>query len=1055
LAAVIEIGLLGRVVVEADGGPVILHGLLEEALLARLALEPGRTVSSGRLIGDLWGEKVGLDPTSNLWTLVHRLRRALGADGGLVRRASGGYALTLPPDHVDVGRFEMIVGQVHDRSAPLTVDQGRSLLRQAFGLWRGKPLAGLENLPFHRAQEARLAAAHLALAVELVDAEIAAGKHAEVVSELEGLVAEYPFEERLWAQLMTALYRCGSQTAALRTGSKLRTMLADELGIGPSPMVQALEAAILAQDPKLDWSPTSEPTPLSLAAAAAVRPERASDFGAQGVNDLGRPEPRSQHQTGGLPVGFPGLWSPDRAEPANNLPQYLSTFVGRPAELAEIRSLVNSSRLVTLTGAGGSGKTRLALEVARRLLDTSNRGVFFVDLAPIAEADQVPGALAAAMGARQKAGRSLTELLVEVLADQDLLIILDNCEHLVDACAKLADRLNRSCPQVHLLATSREPLGIDGERVYRVPPLSLPSAGAASLDEIRGSDAVELFFERARAHDPTFALDGSTAGLVTSICRKLDGMPFAIELAAARSASMSLSYLNDRLDQRLRLLTEGARTALPRQRTLRATVDWSFDLLSGPEQAVLLRLSVFSGGFELEAAEALWATGSPAVPEVAELLGSLVNKSLVVAERSSGSLRYRLLETIRQYAAERFLAAEGDVAARQVRNDHAQFYLGLAETAAPELMGRRQGEWFKRLDLEWDNIRAALGFLFAEPDRTEELLRLGVALQRFYGSRGHLEAIATLRGALERPDPVPTSLRARALCFTGHVVSYTLGIDSRLEMRTARQLCQKGLEMAREIDDAKLVAEALYALAWTAHMQGEADQAALLGQEALQVARAVGDPRLVGLALSCLAREEAAPARRRTLWLEALACLRQAGDIYYSLPQLWGLAALELDTGRLDVARALYQEAIVAGQEIAAPVDLGDWWGSLGWVLLLQGELEEAALLARKSLIACRRVGRRGGAASAIFKLACCATGLGNYPLAAKLTGALDALAGHINDVVPDKAYKWSALEQRMQDDNRKRLHRALGGPEFERAYIEGSGLSVDEAADLALGRTR
>jgi predicted ATPase/DNA-binding SARP family transcriptional activator len=1027
LGAVIEIGLLGPVVVGSGDGPVVLHGLFETALLARLALEPGRTVSAGRLVGDLWGEKVGIDPTSNLWTLVHRLRRALGADGGLVRRGTGGYVLTLPPDQVDVGRFEMIIAQVHGRSAPLAVDQGRSLLRQALTLWRGKPLAGLENLPFHRAQEARLTAAHLALAVELVDAELAAGKHADMVSELEGLVADYPFEERLWAQLMMALYRCGSQTAALRTGSKLRAMLAEQLGIGPTPMVQSLEGAILAQDPKLDWSPPSAAIPFS----------------------------PLEVQAGGPPGGFPGLWSLDSAEPANNLPRGLSTFVGRPTELAEIRSLVNSSRLVTLTGAGGSGKTRLALEIARRLLDTSNEGVFFVDLAPIAEADRVPGTLAAAMGVRQAAGRMLTDQLVEVLSDQDLLIILDNCEHLVEACAKFADQLNRSCRQMHLLATSREPLGIDGERVYRVPPLSLPNDGASSLEEIRGSDAVALFFERARAHDPTFALDGSAAGLVASICRRLDGMPFAIELAAARSASMSLSHLNDRLDQRLRLLTEGARTALPRQRTLRATVDWSFDLLSRPEKAVLVRLSVFSGSFELEAAEALCGTGSVVVPEVADLLGSLVNKSLVVAERSSGSLRYRLLETIRQYAAERFLAAEGEAGARQVRNKHAEFYLGLAETAAPELMGSRQGEWFKRLDLEWDNIRAALGFLFAERDRTEEVLRIGVALQRFFGSRGHLEAIMTLRGTLERPDAVPTSLRARGLCFTGHVVSYTLGIDSRLEMRNARQLCQKGLELARDIDDRELVAEALYALAWIAHMQGEASQAALLGQEALQVAQAVGDPRLVGLAFSCLAREETSPSRRRTLWLEALACLRRTGDTYYSLPQFWGLAALELETGQLDAARALYQEAIVAGQEVAAPLDLGDWWGSLGWVLLLQGELEEAALLARKSLIACRRAGRRGGTASAMFKLACCATGMGDYQLAAKLIGALDALAGHINDVVPDKAYKWSPLEQKMQDDNRQRLHRALGEAAFERAYIEGSGLSVDGAADLALGRTR
>ena len=303
----IEIGLLGPVVVGSGDGPVVLHGLFETALLARLALEPGRTVPAARLVGDLWGEKVGVDPTSNLWTLVHRLRKDLGADGGLVRRGSGGYVLTLPPGQVDVGRFEIIIAQVHDRSAPLAVDQGRSLLRQALALWRGKPLAGLENLPFHRAQEARLTAAHLALAIELVDAELAAGKHADMVSELEGLVADYPFEERLWAQLMMALYRCGSQTAALRTGSKLRAMLAEQLGIGPTPMVQSLEGAILAQDPKLDWSPPSPAIPIS----------------------------PSQVQAGGLPGGFPGLWSLHGAEPANNLPRWLSTFIGRPAELAE------------------------------------------------------------------------------------------------------------------------------------------------------------------------------------------------------------------------------------------------------------------------------------------------------------------------------------------------------------------------------------------------------------------------------------------------------------------------------------------------------------------------------------------------------------------------------------------------------------------------------------------------------------------------------------------------------------------------------------------------
>jgi predicted ATPase len=346
------------------------------------------------------------------------------------------------------------------------------------------------------------------------------------------------------------------------------------------------------------------------------------------------------------------LQSLDNPELPNNLPGYLSAFIGRKAELAEVRSLVQSWRLVTLTGAGGSGKTRLALQVAAELLDGSGEGVFFVDLALVAHPEQVPGAVFSALDIRELAGRPPLELLLEVLREQRVLIVLDNCEHVVDACAKLADLVERSCQEVHLLVTSREPLGIDGERVYRVRPLSLPSEEATSVGDLEGSDAVELFVERAGARGDTFVLEDEVAGLVASICRQLDGIPFAIELAAARLGTMSLGHLSERLDQRFRLLTGGSRTALARQRTLQAMVDWSFDLLSQHEKDVLCRLSVFSGGFELEAAEAIGARGAIEAFDVADLLASLINKSLVVAERSPGAIRYRLLETIRQYAAD-------------------------------------------------------------------------------------------------------------------------------------------------------------------------------------------------------------------------------------------------------------------------------------------------------------------------------------------------------------------------------------------------------------------
>ncbi len=796
---------------------------------------------------------------------------------------------------------------------------------------------------------------------------------------------------------------------------------------------------------------------VSAAAAALVRdwlPAGAwlGDLGLHRLKDLGRPEQIFQLGAEGLAGEFPPLRSLDNPELPNNLPGFLSVFVGREAELAEVRSLVESSRLVTLTGAGGSGKTRLALQVAAELLDGSGEGVFFADLAPVTDAGQVPGAVAAALGLREQAGRPALEVLLEVLRGQSVLIVLDNCEHVVDACAKLADLVERGCPRVHLLVTSREPLGIDGERVYRLRPLSLPPPDAASVGDLTGSDAVELFTERARSHDSGFALEDSTAGLVASICLRLDGIPLALELAAARLSAMSLVHLNERLDQRFRLLTGGSRTAVARQRTLQATVEWSVDLLTEPERAVLRRLSVFAGGFELDAAEAIGATGDVETSGIADVLASLVNKSLVVAEPSAGSLRYRLLETIRQYAADQLVRTGGDAEAARARSAHAGYYLQLAETAAAELTGPRQGRWLKRLDLDWDNLRAALAYLSAEPGRTGDVLRIGVALFRFLTSRGHQDPAAQLRAALDRADPVPPGLRARAL----YVASYLMivqALESRRELGTARELAERALEMARDLDDREFVALALGVLCVVAALQDEPGQAAPLGEEALEVARSVGDPRLIGEAVFCLSWVPASADRRRELELEALASFRQAGDTLYIAAQLNNLASLEAADGYVEAARDYYEEAIAAADEIGAVWLLAGAWDSLAIVLLLQGELTEAEALARKSLITARRLGLGRIVAGAIFVLTCCATGAGDYCRAAQLTGAHDVIDAAALDASPD--HFWTPLEQRARDDNRARLRQALGEGEFDRAYRAGRTLGLDQAADLALGRAR
>ena len=371
---------------------------------------------------------------------------------------------------------------------------------------------------------------------------------------------------------------------------------------------------------------------------------------------------------------------------AGNLPVQVSSFIGRDRELSEVRALVASSRLVTLTGTGGCGKTRLSLQVAAELLDRPNDGVWLVELAAVTGQDAVAPAICEALAIVRQPGRQALDTLLDALATQDVLIVIDNCEHLIGACAKTAEAILRHCPNAHLVATSREPLSISGEAIYRVPPLSLPRPGDRDLTAPEPSDAVALFVERAKEQGAGLSADDQTSLMIASICLQLDGMPLAIELAAARLRSLSLSVLNDRIDQRFRLLTGGSRTALARQQTLRATVDWSYSLLHGVEQTLLRRLSVFTGSFDLDAAEAVCSFGTIETLDVTDLLGSLVDKSLVVAEPAGTALRYRLLETIRQFAAERLAETDHDEAAA-LRAAHCAHYLSVAEAAAPHLTG--------------------------------------------------------------------------------------------------------------------------------------------------------------------------------------------------------------------------------------------------------------------------------------------------------------------------------------------------------------------------------
>ena len=459
------------------------------------------------------------------------------------------------------------------------------------------------------------------------------------------------------------------------------------------------------------------------------------DLGEHRLKDLGRAERVFQVTGPDLAAGFGPLRSLDDPALRHNLLSQATSFVGRGAELAELRSLVaGGSRLVTITGPGGIGKSRLALQLGASLLDGGGDGVWLVELAPVADPELVARTVAAVLAVREEPARPVLDTLVDAVGDRHLMVILDNAEHVLGAAAKVADAMLRSCPRAYLLVTSREPLGISGEHVFRVPPLSVPPADLATPARLAAFESVQLFIDHASMHRQGFALDDANAGAVAAVCVRLDGIPLALELAAARLRSLSVPEISSRLDQRFQLLTGGSRTARPRHQTLRALIDWSYDLLSPEEQLVLDRLSVFAAGWTLEAAEVVASAGGTGEWLVLDHLAALVDKSLVQAEEIDGSTRYRLLETVRQYAAER-LARRAGSEPNDSRAVHRDYYLALVEAAGPHLRGRDQAVWLDRLEVEFDNIRAALAFSIADPDCAEPGLRLAAGLRWFCGMR--------------------------------------------------------------------------------------------------------------------------------------------------------------------------------------------------------------------------------------------------------------------------------------------------------------------------------
>jgi len=628
----------------------------------------------------------------------------------------------------------------------------------------------------------------------------------------------------------------------------------------------------------------------------------------------------------------------------NNLPLQLTSFVGREQEMAEVSRLLATTRLLTLIGAGGVGKTRLALQVAAEVLDRFSDGVWLVEFAPLSDPLLVPHAITSALGMREEAGRSVLTTLADYLQSRQALLVFDNCEHLIAACAALAESLLRMCARLSIVATSREALRIGGETVWRVPSLSLPHPRQLpAFDHVTQFEAVQLFSERAATVEPGFTLTNQNARAVAQVCYHLDGIPLAIELAAGRMSMFSVAQIAARLDERFRLLTGGSRTALPRQQTLRATVDWSYALLAEGEQVLLQRLSVFAGNWTLEAVEAICAEetaqGGGEGEDVLGVLTQLVNKSLVIAEEQDGEVRYRLLETIRHYAHEKLVDA-GQV--EEMCRRHWEWCLRLAEEAEPKLRSMEQAVWLNRLETEHDNLRAALGRLLSAGEG-EIAARLAGALWQFWVTHSHLsEGRHWLDAILANRSSLSASALSKVLLVAGELARY------QGDFERARALHTQRLMLHRKLGDNEGIADALNYLGAVAFYQGDQEQAAKLCEESLARYRKLGNKQGAASSLLCLA--VAALFRREykraaALCEESIALRRQLHDRSFLVFSLCGLTLATTLQGDYERAIQACQEALTVSQDLGHKNGLAFSLEAMAGIAGAQGQAERAAKL--------------------------------------------------------------------------------------------------------------
>lgn len=727
-------------------------------------------------------------------------------------------------------------------------------------------------------------------------------------------------------------------------------------------------------------------------------------------------------------------------ESATNLPRPLNRFIGREQEMLEIKGLLATTQLLTLTGAGGCGKTRLALQLGREASSTATfkDGVWWVELADLTDPRLLPQQIASALGLVEQAGQQLTDTLAGFLQTKERLLLLDNCEHLVTACAHLVELLLSTCSGLRILATSREALNIPGELVWLVPSLHLPQASSLPpLEELMQYGAIQLFIERAAAVLPSFTLTPENAGTVLQICRRLDGIPLATELAAARVNVLSVEQIAARLDDVYRLLTVGRRTALPRHKTLRATMDWSYSLLSEQERILFRRLSIFAGGFTLEAVEAICTGEGIAKDEILDALSRLVDKSLVVVEEREGERRYRLLETIRQYSQERLWKA-GEVARLQER--HWTWYTGLVEQAGLDLLGPQQVAWFNRFEREHDNLRAALRYLL-ERGEAEIAARIGGgAFWHFWLYRGYLTEGRTILERILAQLSERTSTRAWVLLNTG--------LSARFQGDSTRAtiLLEEGLALSRTLSEPQLIAYFLYSLGELRYSRGDYEQATTFYEECLPLLRELHDKVVLPLALSRWSETLLAQGEyehSRALCEESLALAREMGSPDKIAGSLTDLAIVLLEQGNDEQVRALCEESLVIWQQLGHKAGCAHTLTIQGRLALQQDDMERATRCYQESLALRQETGEKEGVATALEGLAKVAVVRGHTRSAAHLFGAAEVLRQAMGNPLPrtERASYERAVASVRAD---------LDETAFAQAWAEGQAMTLAQAMATA-----